>query len=116
MQNSKNITVRVPWHDNGWNGTVCKNPENNFSCKYLGNVAENKDSNFECPLASNKFTNLSEKEIAKIPCIKENAAFLSENLLSFIAEYPYSSYSGLGHIKPTQIDISPNSLITRPYR
>lgn len=116
MQNSKNITVRVPWHDNGWNGTVCKNPENNFSCKYLGNVAENKDCNFECPLASNKFTNLSEKEIAKIPCIKENAAFLSENLLSFIAEYPYSSYSGLGHIKPTQIDISPNSLITRPYR
>ena len=116
MQHSKNITVRVPWQDNGWNGTVCKNPENNFSCKYLGNVAENKDCSFECPLASCKLINLSEKDIAKIPCIKENAAFLSENLLSFIAEYPYSSYSGLGHIKPTKIDVSPNSLITRPYR
>lgn len=42
MQNSKNITVRVPWQDNGWNGNVCTNPENNFSCKYLKGIAEKK--------------------------------------------------------------------------
>ena len=114
MQNSKNITVRVPWQDNGWKGTVCNNPQNNFSCKYLKGIAENKNCDFECPLASRKFIDIAEKE--KIPCIKENAAFLSENTLSFWAEYPYSSYSGLGHIKTTKVDILPNSLISRPYR
>lgn len=116
MQNSKNITIRVPWQDNGWKGTVCNNPQNNFSCKYLKNIAENKNSDFECPLASKKFIELTEEEKEKIPCIKENAAFLSENTLSFVAVYPYSSYSGLGHIKPTKVDVSPNSLISRPYR
>lgn len=116
MQNTKNITVRVPWQDNGWKGTVCNNPENNFSCKYLKGIAEKKDCIFECPHASQNFTELNEKDKEKIPCIKENAAFLSEETLSFIAEYPYSSYSGLGHIKPTKVDILPNSLISRPYR
>ncbi|MGI5172935.1 AAA family ATPase [Treponema sp. OMZ 840] len=116
MENSKNITVRVPWHDNGWKGTVCNNPQNNFSCKYLKGIAENKNCDFECPLASKKFIDLTEKDTEKIPCIKENAAFLSEVTLSFMAEYPYSSYSDLGHIKPTKVDISPNSLISRPYR
>lgn len=116
MQNSKNITVRVPWQDNGWNGNVCTNPENNFSCKYLKGIAEKKDCNFECPFASKKIKELSEKDQEKIPCIKENAAFLSEEIFSFMAEYPYSSYSGLGHIKPTRVDILPNSLISRPYR
>ena len=116
MQNSKNITVRVPWQDNGWNGNVCTNPENNFSCKYLKGIAEKKDCNFECPFASKKIKELSEKNQEKIPCIKENAAFLSEEIFSFMAEYPYSSYSGLGHIKPTRVDILRNSLISRPYR
>lgn len=116
MQNSKNITVRVPWQDNGWKGTVCNNPQNNFSCKYLKGIAEKKNCDFECPLASKKFIELTEEEKEKIPCIKENAAFLSENTLSFMAEYPYSSYSDLGHIKPTKVDILPNSLISRPYR
>lgn len=116
MQNSKNITVRVPWKDNGWKGIVCSNPENNFSCKYLRGIAEKKNCDFECPLASKEFKELSKKDQEKIPCIKENAAFLSEENLSFIAEYPYSSYTGLGHIKPTKVDILPNSLISRPYR
>ena len=26
------ISVRVPWHDNKWNGCVCSDPMNNASC------------------------------------------------------------------------------------
>ena len=116
MQYSKNITVRVPWQDNVWKGTICKDPQNNFSCKYLKGIAESKNCDLECPLAAKKFIELTEDEKAKIPCLKENAAFLSDESVSFMAEYPYSSYSGLNHIKPTRVDISPNSLISRPYR
>lgn len=28
----KHITLRVAWHDNKWNGTICKDPENNTYC------------------------------------------------------------------------------------
>lgn len=116
MQNSKNITVRVPWQDNGWKGTLCNHPQDNFSCKYLKGISDKKNCEFECPLASKKFTELTEKEQEKIPCIKENAAFLSADALSFVATYPYSTYTDLSHIQPTKVDISPSSLITRPYR
>jgi len=27
------ITVRLAWHDSGWNGKICKNPEENFYCE-----------------------------------------------------------------------------------
>ncbi|MEP0133365.1 MAG: AAA family ATPase [Eudoraea sp.] len=28
----KHITLRVAWHDNKWNGAICKDPENNTYC------------------------------------------------------------------------------------
>ena len=28
----EHISVRVPWHDNGWNGTVCRDPRGNGTC------------------------------------------------------------------------------------
>ncbi len=28
----RHISIRVPWHDNGWMGTVCDNPEQNGAC------------------------------------------------------------------------------------
>lgn len=29
----KHITARFGWHDNRWNGTICKDPKNNFYCR-----------------------------------------------------------------------------------
>ena len=31
-QTIKHFTFRVAWHDNLWNGTVCKNPSSNIYC------------------------------------------------------------------------------------
>lgn len=28
----KHITVRLAWHDNKWNGTICKSPGRNVYC------------------------------------------------------------------------------------
>ena len=28
----KHLSVRVPWHDNSWNGSVCNNPKANGAC------------------------------------------------------------------------------------
>lgn len=34
----KHLSIRLTWHDNGWNGKSCKDPENNFSCHQDANV------------------------------------------------------------------------------
>ncbi|NLK39788.1 MAG: AAA family ATPase [Clostridiales bacterium] len=47
-----NITVRLPWHMNGWNGTVCEDPKANTYCSgrfsYPGDtIATTKDVHYE---------------------------------------------------------------------
>ena len=41
----KHISIRVPWHDNKWNGTICQCPKNNPFCMMLHNISERKDEN-----------------------------------------------------------------------
>jgi ATP-dependent exoDNAse (exonuclease V) alpha subunit len=113
---AKNLAIRVPWQDNGWTGLVCADPQKNTACIRLKSIAENKKTEFECPLAGKDFSSLSPEELKKIPCLKENAAFLSNGEFSFFEEYPYSTYTGLTHIKPTKVCIFPNTLISRPFR
>ena len=43
----KHISIRVPWHDNKWNGTICQCPKNNPFCMMLHNISEKKDENKE---------------------------------------------------------------------
>jgi ATP-dependent exoDNAse (exonuclease V) alpha subunit len=116
LNRAKNLAIRVPWQDNGWTGFVCTDPKKNISCLYLKRIAEEKNLDFECPLAGKEISELSKDEIKRLPCLQENAIFLSDKNYTFYAEYPYSSYDGLTHIEPTQVNIRPNSLISRPYR
>lgn len=43
----KHISIRVPWHDNKWDGTVCKSVKNNNACLILKNCAESRDDKTE---------------------------------------------------------------------
>ena len=38
----RHISIRVPWHDNGWNGTVCNAPELNCSCLRLPRISAHR--------------------------------------------------------------------------
>jgi len=116
LNKSKNLAIRIPWHDNGWTGNICKNPQRNISCLNLKNIAKEKNVDFECSISNKKISELSQDEIKKLPCLQENAAFLSNNEHQFLAVYPYRTYNGLRHIKPTQVNILPNSLLSRPFR
>ncbi len=31
----QHLSVRVPWHDSAWNGTICQRPADNASCLIL---------------------------------------------------------------------------------
>ena len=32
---TQHLSIRVPWHDSGWNGTVCAKPASNTACRSL---------------------------------------------------------------------------------
>ena len=36
------VTIRVPWHDGGWNGTLCARPLDNSSCLILPRIGEGR--------------------------------------------------------------------------
>ncbi|HEV8096951.1 MAG TPA: hypothetical protein VGP71_14575, partial [Burkholderiales bacterium] len=40
---TQHITIRVPWHDAGWNGTICKNPCGNTSCMVLPRIGTGRN-------------------------------------------------------------------------
>ena len=45
------LSMRVPWHDSGWNGVVCMDPVHNTACLKLKQIAENKDEASESSVA-----------------------------------------------------------------
>lgn len=64
----RHITIRVPWHDAGWGGTVCKSPSANTSCLVLARIASGVRPDRD-EFAGRAFDSL---EITELPsCIEE---------------------------------------------
>ena len=36
----RHISIRVPWHDDGWNGCICIKPKPNTACQALARIRE----------------------------------------------------------------------------
>lgn len=76
-----NITVRLPWHMNGWNGTVCSDPKGNTYCSgrhsYPGDmIAGAKRENYEVSCAGKHCSQLDTPP----PCALSCNAFGSEHI------------------------------------
>ncbi len=109
------ISVRVPWHDSGWNGAVCADPKNNSACIKLPRIAENKDDRLESAAAGEFFGNMDQDRVP--PCLQESAAFMSPRGLTRLHAHPYSSWHGdYAHFRPTAVNYPPYSAATTPYR
>lgn len=72
----KHISIRVPWHDNKWNGTICQCPKNNPFCMMLHNISERKDENKEETYAGKDWNSLKQDQLPA--CIGENGGFMNE--------------------------------------
>ena len=110
---AQHISIRVPWHDNGWNGTVCQFPANNNSCLRLKNIYENRNDSDEMDVCGQCMEHLEER----LPCIEEGAAFMSEKDLVKTTEHPYkkSTPATHGHFLDTDIVYPAYSFPARPY-
>jgi hypothetical protein len=71
----RHISIRVPWHDTGWDGRVCAAPRLNGSCLKLKRIAESRDDAAEEAVAGKRLNELPQ---AKWPaCAAERMGFMA---------------------------------------
>lgn len=109
----QHLSIRVPWHDAGWKGTVCASPDKNTSCLRLTNIFENRDEEFEKGLCGQCMRNHEEN----LPCIAEGGSFMSPFVLKKMQVHPYKEYYPdlYGHFRETMVTYPAYSFPGRPY-
>ena len=111
----RHLSVRVPWHDNGWDGTVCVDPKNNAACLKLSRIAEKKDEASEAELVRRHFKDLPSGKVP--PCLEERVAFMSPHGLVRSHTHPYQNNEGShAHFKPTLLNYPSFSVPGVPFR
>lgn len=110
------LTIRVPWHDGGWVGTVCKRPRENTSCLILPRINSSKQDDRETVCAGRRFDELNEAE--RPPCVGERASFMAPFEIARTMRHPYveSSKETHGHFDATPFRLLPYSAACVPFR
>ena len=113
----RHLSVRVPWHDNAWDGKVCKNPKDNGSCMFLQRINETKDADVEEKNAEKWIHELPIHELP--PCVSEKVSFMSPHNIYKKVNHPYSGNSNndkfYKHYKETTLCYPAYSFSVIPY-
>ena len=78
---TKHVSVRLTWHDNGWNGESCKDPKNNLSCQQDANLFIHKTqviNNNKC------YTDTSKAKSYINNYLNQNKCFLKHSKLGYV--------------------------------
>ena len=112
----RHLSIRVPWHDNGWNGTVCCDPKHNTACLKLKNISESKDEAKEQTMAGQSIKAMPWTEFP--PCVKERATFMADFAFDRFHEHPYSKNSPdtHAHFAPTRLHYPAYAAAALPFR
>lgn len=105
----RHLSVRVPWHDEGFTGRTCKNPNKNIYCNILKSIREKRIGKYNCcELEINK-------EDTYPPCIKENVSFMKDYDIQITFEYPYKN-GHFKHFDKTKSELNKYSFSIIPFR
>lgn len=109
----QHISIRVPWHDHEWNGTVCADPVSNNACLRLKGIAESRDDKAEAAISGQCMAEHTDA----LPCVSEGSAFMSSREMTKTTVHPYkrSNTSTHGHFLPTEVIYPAYSLPARPF-
>lgn len=113
----QHLSVRVPWHDDGWNGKVCCKPRENGSCMFLPRINEAKDADIEDEKAGQWMHELAPDQLP--PCVGEKVHFMSSNNIYKKVNHPYAKNGGnqeyYGHYQETTYCYPGYSFSVIPY-
>ena len=110
------VTVRVPWHDGGWAGTVCSRPLDNSSCLVLRHVSEGRRDEVEARCAGRRLDQLETSDLP--PCVTERVSFMAPFAMTRTTTHPYQEYypESHGHFAPTRYIHPAHSAACVPFR
>lgn len=115
---AKHLTVRVAWHQQRWNGTVCSAASSNAFCLDLDRVREERDDAYEDSVGSTHFADLPIDRLP--PCRAESGAFMSDREIPQVRAHPYQwitkARSTHGGLRPTVVKVPPHSTLVVPFR
>lgn len=109
----RHLSVRVPWHDDGWKGTVCHEPHLNGACAKLKRIADQKRDEDEIIIAGRSLDELPREQWPC--CIEERAAFMAPFALEHEKKHPLAD-GHYRHILPTPQHHPPYSVGVVPFR
>ena len=112
----RHVSIRVPWHDAGWDGTVCRNPKGNAACLVLKEIRDSRNDDLEQELAGRSVATLD--QTTQWPaCIGERATFMAPFEFTRMVKHPYAGFSGEhAHITPVPFRHPAYSAATIPFR
>jgi hypothetical protein len=115
----RHISIRVPWHDDGWRGTVCKKPEQNFSCLKLSRISDHRANpkKAQCEPVSGRSIQELDPEVWPC-CVPERAMFMAPFEYTRMATHPYvqTSPETHGHFDRTPLRHPSYSAPAIPFR
>ena len=114
----RHLSVRVPWHDAGWKGTVCENPKLNTACLKLKGISELKDEEVEERIKGQSIGELINKDAKLPPCVVERATFMADFEFVRYREHPYKKGNPEthGHFQETALRYPARSAAAIPFR
>lgn len=97
----RHVSIRVPWHDLGWAGVVCRAPHLNGACTKLKRIADNKNEDQERSIAGKRLDELPNEQWPC--CIDERATFMAGFEIEVFKRHALAEISPkqYGHFKPT---------------
>ena len=112
---SQHVSIRVPWHDTGWDGRVCTAPRLNGACLKLKRIAETRDDDAEESVAGCSIKDLPQSKWP--PCVVERAGFMAPFEYVREAGHPYNRgpETTHGHFKRTPLRHPPYSAAVVPF-
>lgn len=111
------LTLRVAWHDNKWNGTVCHAPSQNPFCLALDRIRAGRNDQVEDRNHDVAFADLPSN--AQPPCKAEAGAFMNERQWVRVFNHPYKDLSKThathGRLEATPFSVPPYTTFGVPF-
>ena len=112
----RHLSIRVPWHDLGWDGRVCSEPTKNAACLKLKRIGQSRNDLAEHNVRGQSIEDLNPEDWPC--CIPERAMFMAPFEYTRTASHPYakSSPDTHGHFEPTPLRHPRYSAPAVPFR
>lgn len=112
----QHLSVRLPWNDTGWAGSVCQAPSKNSWCMVLKRIREGRKDAAEDEVAGCSWSELSEEQLPA--CLTERGAALNGKAYSLRSRHPFadSSAETHGHFAENNFRLPPYSVQAIPFR